>query len=54
MLGGILKHFTKSFPTATIIYILLVLFTNLQFEWSWLVFAFVIDVIDDVLQQAPI
>ena len=53
MIGGILKHITKSFPTATIIYILLVLFTNLEFQWSWLVFAFVIDVIDDFLQTGP-
>ena len=54
MLGGVLKHFTKSFPTATIMYSLMVVFTAAQFDWVWLVFAFVIDVIDDFLQQAPI
>lgn len=51
--AGILKHFVKSFPTATILYILLVLITNLEFNWMWLVFAFVIDVIDDFLQTGP-
>ena len=45
----ILRDFLKSFPTATIIYLLLVAFTDLRFEWPWLVFAVVIDVLDDIL-----
>ncbi len=45
----VLKNFIKSFPTATILYLLLVLLTNLQFELVWLVFAVIIDVLDDVL-----
>ncbi len=53
MLGGILKHFTKSFPTATIMYFLMVAFTAAQFDWPWLAFAFVIDVVDDFLQTGP-
>ena len=44
-----LKSFLTSFPTATIIYILLVAFTQLQFEWPWFVFAVVIDLVDDVI-----
>jgi len=45
----ILFGFIKTFPTATLLYILLVLFTELNFDWSWLIFAIVIDIIDDVM-----
>ena len=43
--------FISSFPTATIIYILLVLFTSLEFDWTWLVFAVVIDLVDDFVSN---
>ncbi len=49
--AGVLKYFIKSFPTATILYILLVLMTNLEFSWIWLGIAFVIDIVDDVISQ---
>ncbi len=52
-LKSILKYFVKSFPTATILYILLVILTNLEFEWTWIVFALVMDVVDDFLQTGP-
>ncbi|MDI6720956.1 MAG: hypothetical protein QMD85_01105 [Candidatus Aenigmarchaeota archaeon] len=42
-----LKDFIKSFPTATILYLLLVFFTPLQFDWLWLIFAVIIDLLDD-------
>ena len=41
--------FVKTFPTATILYMLLVLFTELNFDWGWLIFAMVIDTVDDFL-----
>ncbi|GEM_PF-6227342 len=41
--------FISTFPTATIIYLMLVYFTNLPFEWQWLVFAIIIDLLDDVI-----
>ena len=44
-----IKSFLTSFPTATIIYILLVALTSLQFEWPWFIFAVVIDLVDDVV-----
>jgi hypothetical protein len=47
----IIGDFIKSFPTATIIYLLLVLFTELSFEWVWLVFAIIIDVFDDIISN---
>ena len=44
-----LLGFISTFPTATIIYLLLIYFTNLSFEWQWLVFAIVIDLLDDFI-----
>ena len=41
--------FLMTFPTATILYILLVLFVNLKFDWGWFIFAIIIDIIDDVI-----
>ncbi len=53
--GMKMKHmilgFISSFPTATIIYLLLVLMTNLEFDWAWLVFAIVIDLADDFISN---
>ena len=43
--------FLSSFPTATILYILLVLMTQLEFAWAWLAFAVVIDIVDDFIGQ---
>ena len=45
----ILFSFVKTFPTATILYLLLVLFTELSFDWGWLIFAIVIDIVDDTI-----
>lgn len=44
--------FLSTFPTATILYLLLVLLTNLEFEWSWLAFAIVIDIVDDFFSRS--
>ena len=45
----IMFSFLKTFPTATLLYILLILFTELNFDWSWLIFAIIIDIVDDVV-----
>lgn len=45
----ILGSFISTFPTATILYALLVLMTELNFDWGWLIFAIVIDLVDDFL-----
>lgn len=45
----ILFGFLKTFPTATILYILLVLFTELNLDVGWFIFAIAIDIIDDVI-----
>ena len=45
----IISNFLQSFPTATIIYLMLVMFTDLKFDWLWFVFAIIIDLIDDVV-----
>lgn len=47
----ILLSFISSFPTATMLYILLVLMTELDFNWGWLIFAAIIDILDDVLSK---
>ena len=41
--------FLKTFPTATVLYILLVIYTELNFDWVWLIFAVIIDIVDDVI-----
>ena len=45
----ILFSFLKTFPTATILYILLVIYTELNFDWVWLIFAIIIDIVDDTI-----
>jgi len=47
----IIGEFIKTFPTATIIYAMLVLMTSLEFEWSWFVFAIIIDLVDDFFDK---
>lgn len=46
---SIIRVFFSTFPTATILYILLVLFTELNFDLGWFIFAVVIDLIDDII-----
>ena len=41
--------FITTFPTATILYLLLIYFTNLTFDWKWFVFAVIIDILDDFI-----
>ncbi len=45
----VLFSFLKTFPTATFLYILLVLYTELNFDWGWFIFAVVIDIVDDTI-----
>ena len=45
----LLFGFIGTFPTATILYMLLVLMTELNFDWAWLIFAIIIDLVDDFL-----
>lgn len=45
----VLKSFISSFPVATFLYMLLVILTELNFDWGWLIFAAIIDILDDVL-----
>lgn len=45
--------FISSFPTATIVYIALVLMTDLKFDFLWFVAAVVLDLLDDFFSQGP-
>ncbi len=45
----VLSGFVTSFPTSTILYLLLVIYTELNFDWWWFIFAMVIDIVDDVV-----
>lgn len=45
----LLFGFISTFPTATILYMLLVLMTELTFDWAWFIFAIIIDLVDDFL-----
>ncbi len=49
---GLARMFVGSFPTATILYLMLVLLTELNFDWGWLLFALIIDVFDDFIGKA--
>jgi len=48
----ILVEFFKTLPTATILYLLLVLFTEVSFSWFWLILAVILDFIDEILGRA--
>lgn len=48
-LAKIMFGFLKTFPTATMLYVLLVLFTELNFDWGWFIFAVIIDIVDDTI-----
>ncbi|MBI2578418.1 MAG: hypothetical protein HYW26_01775 [Candidatus Aenigmarchaeota archaeon] len=47
-----LLKFIGSFPTATILYILLVLMMGVKFTVNWFLFAVIIDIIDDLVTKA--
>jgi len=47
-----LIKFVTRIPAATFLYILLILFSGLQFSLNWLFFALVIDVIDWIVSEA--
>ena len=50
MLKVLLKFFTR-LPTATLLYVLLLLFAKLNFSLSWFMFAITIDIIDWVIGE---
>ena len=47
-----LVTFFTRIPAASLLYILLILFSKLQFSLHWLFFAVVIDIIDWIVSEA--